>query len=198
MLVITIIGILAAIGLPAFQNHKVRAKLAEGHVVFDSIKKGEIAYFAENDSFAWGELAEGHEPDLLAVMNGQKYLPGANSVLLSKIGAVVPRDQGLGIWVQVLTGGYDKQMLSEMDFSNVKIGRSVGTGSECYNNPDYLGLFPSDFGIPAIAGSRVYHWFMMVGISGYSYANSPNCIYQVQYAQTWSSGLQTSGMIELK
>lgn len=198
MIVVVIIGILAAIAVPSYRSYTVKAKLAEGYVVFDAIKKGEIKYYHENGAFAFGELSENGEPDSTVVMNGEKYAPGSNSPLLALIGPVVPPDQPLGVWIHVLVGGYNETTQVLYDQSEVKIGRSVPAGSQCVNNDDYLGMYPTAFGIPVYGGDDTYDWFLISGVFGLSYPGSENCVYQIQFTETWGEGMKTSPTVELK
>lgn len=48
MIVIAIIGILAAIALPAYQDYTVRAKVSEGAIAASAIKVGVTEMFADN------------------------------------------------------------------------------------------------------------------------------------------------------
>ncbi|WP_339413881.1 pilin [Pseudomonas sp. EA_35y_Pfl2_R5] len=48
MIVVAIIGILAAVALPAYQDYTVRAKVSEGMIAASSIKIGVTDVFADN------------------------------------------------------------------------------------------------------------------------------------------------------
>jgi len=48
MIVIAIIGILAAIALPAYQDYTVRAKVSEGAIAASAVKVGVTELFADN------------------------------------------------------------------------------------------------------------------------------------------------------
>ena len=48
MIVIAIIGILAAVALPAYQDYTVRAKVSEGAIAASAIKVGVTEMFADN------------------------------------------------------------------------------------------------------------------------------------------------------
>ncbi len=200
MVVIVIVGILAAIAAPSYRGYVIKTKLAEGYVVFDAIKKGEIVYHASHGVFAEGTMSSNFtvDDDHVLVMNGGKYTPSSTSELLTLIGPVVPPDQPLGVWAKVLVGGYNEtteEVLADSEGS--KIGNG-GTGSQCYDNPDYLELTPTDFGIIPYSGDNSYDWFVISGVFGLSYPGSDNCVYQVQTTQTWGDGMQTSGITELK
>jgi len=51
MIVIAIIGILAAIALPAYQNYTIRAQVTEGLSLASGIKTAVADYYANNGSF---------------------------------------------------------------------------------------------------------------------------------------------------
>ncbi len=47
-IVVAIIGLIAAIAIPAFQNFVKKAKMVEGEAALSEIKRLEERYFAEN------------------------------------------------------------------------------------------------------------------------------------------------------
>jgi type IV pilus assembly protein PilA len=51
MIVVAIIGILAAIAIPNFLNYQCKAKQSEAKTILGSMVTCEEAYFAENDTF---------------------------------------------------------------------------------------------------------------------------------------------------
>jgi type IV pilus assembly protein PilA len=51
MIVVAIIGILAAVAIPAFSNYQRKSKTSEGSINLAAIATGEIAYQAEFDTF---------------------------------------------------------------------------------------------------------------------------------------------------
>ena len=51
MIVVAIIGILAAIAIPNFVNYQAKSKQAEAQTSLKSIYTVELAYFAENDTY---------------------------------------------------------------------------------------------------------------------------------------------------
>src|SRR3984957_6023042 len=51
MIVVAIIGILAAIAIPAYQNYTIRAQVTEGLSLADGWKTGISEYYAQNGTF---------------------------------------------------------------------------------------------------------------------------------------------------
>src|ERR1700761_3718507 len=51
MIVIAIIGILAAIAIPAYQNYTIRAQVTEGLSLADGVKTQVSEFYAQNGSF---------------------------------------------------------------------------------------------------------------------------------------------------
>ena len=50
MIVVAIIGILAAVAIPQYQNYTKKAKASEAKTILDAIITSEAAYFAEQDT----------------------------------------------------------------------------------------------------------------------------------------------------
>jgi type IV pilus assembly protein PilA len=59
MIVVAIIGILAAIAIPAYQNYTIRAQVTEGLSLADSWKTAIAEYFTENGSFPTTSTSSG-------------------------------------------------------------------------------------------------------------------------------------------
>jgi type IV pilus assembly protein PilA len=55
MIVVAIIGILAAIAIPNFLEFRLKSKTAEAKANLGAIKDAEVAYFAENDAYLTGQ-----------------------------------------------------------------------------------------------------------------------------------------------
>jgi len=51
MIVVAIIGILAAIAIPNYMNYQMKAKTSEAKANLGAIKTSEVAYMAENDNY---------------------------------------------------------------------------------------------------------------------------------------------------
>jgi type IV pilus assembly protein PilA len=59
MIVIAIIGILAAIAIPAYQNYTIRAQVTEGLSLADSFKTGVAEFYQNNGTFPVGTSVAG-------------------------------------------------------------------------------------------------------------------------------------------
>jgi type IV pilus assembly protein PilA len=73
MIVVAIIGILAAIAIPNFLNFRLKAKAAEAKTNLGAIRTGEIAFFAEWNSYV------GNQPPV-PVAN-RAHVPGTKPYL---------------------------------------------------------------------------------------------------------------------
>ncbi len=51
MVVIVIVGILAAVAIPSYSKYVANAKIAEAYSLMDNIGKAQISYYAEHDEF---------------------------------------------------------------------------------------------------------------------------------------------------
>ena len=67
MIVIAIIGILAAIAIPAYQNYTIRSQVTEGLSLADGWKTSISEYYAQNGSFPTGSSTSPVAPALIAV-----------------------------------------------------------------------------------------------------------------------------------
>jgi prepilin-type N-terminal cleavage/methylation domain-containing protein len=63
LIVVTIIGILAAIALPQYQNFTKKSKATEATVMLDAIYKEQEAYFAQNSLYAQSLTTIGNPTD---------------------------------------------------------------------------------------------------------------------------------------
>ena len=61
MIVVAIIGILAAIAIPNFMNYQCKAKQSEAKSLLGDLRKAEEAYFAEYDAYSTSLGAVGFE-----------------------------------------------------------------------------------------------------------------------------------------
>src|SRR5512135_217732 len=59
MIVVAIIGILAAVAIPAYQDYVVKAKLSKVQSTLDSVKLALAMYYQENGSFPNAKIDTG-------------------------------------------------------------------------------------------------------------------------------------------
>jgi type IV pilus assembly protein PilA len=100
MIVVAIIGILAAIAIPAYQNYTIRAQVTEGLTLGDGWKTAGAEYYANNGTWpavanltGLGASAGKYESSVTVKAGGVieiVYGNSANANLLTKILDVVP------------------------------------------------------------------------------------------------------------
>jgi type IV pilus assembly protein PilA len=66
MIVVAIIGILAAIAIPAYQNYTIRAQVTEGLNLADGWKTGMSEFYAQNGTFPVGSSTTGSTTQIVA------------------------------------------------------------------------------------------------------------------------------------
>ena len=82
MIVIAIIGILAAIALPAYQDYTIRAKVSEGPILASGMKAGVTESFVDD-----GEAGVGRYADVVAaaVLTGEILTEKMTDVVVGKV-----------------------------------------------------------------------------------------------------------------
>jgi type IV pilus assembly protein PilA len=82
MIVVAIIGILAAIAIPAYQNYTIRAQAAEGNAMTTGIKADIAAFFADRGTWPANNAALNQTPVISSKMvTGVTTLAGAINVV---------------------------------------------------------------------------------------------------------------------
>jgi type IV pilus assembly protein PilA len=66
MIVVAIIGILAAIAIPAYQNYTIRAQVTEGLTLADGWKTSIAEFYAQNGTFPSGATTTGSATTIVA------------------------------------------------------------------------------------------------------------------------------------
>jgi type IV pilus assembly protein PilA len=89
MIVVAIIGILAAIAIPAYQNYTIRAQVTEGLSLADGWKTGIAEFYAQNGVFPSGSSTTGSATQIIAAgtttgkyVNGVSVAAGGQIVIL--------------------------------------------------------------------------------------------------------------------
>ncbi|WP_136808428.1 type IV pilin protein [Desulfosediminicola flagellatus] len=86
MIVVAIIGILAAIAIPQYQNFTKKSKASEAKVYLSAITTAEAAYYAENSEFA--TLAELGNPETGAEYFTYTVVPTNTAAVVAADGSV--------------------------------------------------------------------------------------------------------------
>jgi len=87
MIVVAIIGILAAIAIPAYQNYTIRAQVTEGLSLADGWKTSVAEFYAQKGTFPSGQSTTGSATAIVAAgATTGKYVTG---ITVSTGGAVV-------------------------------------------------------------------------------------------------------------
>src|SRR6266404_5267978 len=81
MIVVAIIGILAAIAIPAYQNYTIRAQVTEGLTLADGWKTSIAEFYAQNGTFPAGASTTGSATQIVAAgATTGKYVAGVTVV----------------------------------------------------------------------------------------------------------------------
>jgi type IV pilus assembly protein PilA len=80
MIVIAIIGILAAIAIPAYQNYTIRSQVTEGLSLADGWKTSISEFYAQNGAMPTGYASTGGGTNIVAAATQGKYVGSINVV----------------------------------------------------------------------------------------------------------------------
>ena len=105
MIVIAIIGILAAIAIPAYQNYTIRSQVTEGLSLADGWKTSISEFYAQHGSFPAGNDTSGSATTIVAAGNSQgKYV---GSIVVTTGGEIVITYTGSQANAKLSAGGAD-------------------------------------------------------------------------------------------
>ncbi|MFS1524887.1 pilin [Microbulbifer sp. 2304DJ12-6] len=120
MIVVAIIGILAAVALPAYQDYTVRAKVSEGMVMASSLKVGVTELFADSGVAGIARYATEISND---IDNVKTKLVG-NVAIDGTTGAITLTMSGIP---QLGTGKQDIVFVPQINGTAISDGNSTGT-----------------------------------------------------------------------
>ena len=89
MIVVAIIGILAAIAIPAYQNYLIRSQVTEGLSLADGWKTGVAEFYSQNGAFPTSCSPAGSAAGLVMVCAGKTTGKYVSSVALAAGGQIV-------------------------------------------------------------------------------------------------------------
>lgn len=127
MIVVAIIGILAAVAIPAYQDYVVKAKLSKVQSTLDPVKLALAMYYQENGSFPAAAIDTGTAPAVGNLWNSIG-LTAAVPTLPSEVSLLAVDGTGLTTVKLTLTVGAGKIKASGIDGLNVQMtGTASGT-----------------------------------------------------------------------
>jgi type IV pilus assembly protein PilA len=89
MIVIAIVGILAAIAIPAYQDYTIRAKVSEGIGLADAAKISVADYYQTKNAFPADNAAAGVDTTATAIVKSVTVTAGVIDVAFKAIGGSV-------------------------------------------------------------------------------------------------------------
>jgi type IV pilus assembly protein PilA len=89
MIVIAIIGILAAIAIPAYQNYTIRSQVTEGLSLADGWKTSISEFYAQNGSFPSGFSTAANVPAGDIAVSGASVGKYVSAITVSGVGNIV-------------------------------------------------------------------------------------------------------------
>jgi type IV pilus assembly protein PilE len=210
MVVIVIVGILAAIAVPSYNNYISRAKVADAYVFSDALKKLQYTKYAENNYFIFAGTSG---DSVTAIANGERvtmadsswgvteYFTGADGVtiearFISEIFApayspqnfVIESSSGDGAGLLTVASGTSAFIVAS---------ESEPNGSKCTVNTGAAAAMVTDYGVDDTADTA-HRWFSIALIGNFAMPGSTNCIFMVQTGQTYGGEITSRPMIEIR
>ncbi len=211
MIVIVIIGILAAIAVPNYNSYISRVKVADAYVFSDALKKLQYIKYAENNYFIY---AGTNGDAATAIANGER-------VTMSEIAWAVSEDflgdDGVTVEHRVISGEIFSPAYSPQNFAIESWGgggaagllSAAGTtifvpgfesepnGSKCTVNVAASLVTASEYGVDDTVDPS-HRWYSIALMGNFAMPGSDNCIFLVQTGQTYGGEITSRPMIEIK
>uniref|UniRef100_D5X760 Fimbrial protein pilin n=1 Tax=Thiomonas intermedia (strain K12) TaxID=75379 RepID=D5X760_THIK1 len=121
MIVVAIIGILAAIAIPAYQAYVIRAQLTEGLSLMEGARIGIWDYYAQNGRFP--------------ANNGSIHLPSPGSISGHYVSGLNVSNPGSGVLVTVTYGGKANSAIQGKTFYLSGVAGANSITWRCTNAP---------------------------------------------------------------
>lgn len=191
MMVVVIIGILTAIGIPSYQKYAINSKMAEGHVVLGVIAQSEIKYFQEHSEFVFADHSGDHgknPPSLDATATfetsarweilGYPITPGSHSHFGYLVISGKFDSSGTFVNISPTTGN---------GFANLNTGRVLWAGNV---TPDFdCGAAPNAaIGTTlGLSASADYNYSIIVGVGNLNGDQGADCTGMVRIIEAMPS-----------
>ena len=206
MMVIIIIGILAAVAVPAYKAYVVRVKMADAYVTIDAIQKKEITHFYDRGSFIG--LVLGYTGNPYTQTGGTKFAiqpqgssPFLNSIIAENSFNYFAYDGVVGFInssgqkksASYTSEGVYEENISGYSFPMIMGGFRVYQGST-YSNYlcDSISVKAEDLGIQSIPNE---HWFLV--LAGADFKPNPPCTKVFGALRAYNGEIFTRPMITL-
>lgn len=201
MVVIIIVGILAAVAIPSYRGYIFKVKTAEVYVLFDSIKKTNIKNYSE-EKFFLHSTGGGESSQLTELANGNKITLESQGWILTNSDQSRQMLTGiehipLNFYINVgAGGGTDENNDPYGDVSGRFIYEEGMSGSACDYNPTHSAAIPADFGVP-INADPSYDWFIVSAMMNMAAPGGTNCAYFIQSFYTSNDEIVSNPMIQV-
>lgn len=181
MILVVIIGILAAIGVPAYQKYVIKARMAEGYQNIGVITRKEIVYFTENKEFVplqpVNPLLLGPSMVLVNSSSWQSFLPNAagEHVFFSYSAAAGKTDAS---GTELNTGPVSGMNLAHVTSPGF-FRRNYAIGGACFTIP-FPVMSAASYGAVV---QNSYDWYMFIAVGDLNGDSSTTCTGMVQLVE---------------
>jgi prepilin-type N-terminal cleavage/methylation domain-containing protein len=192
MITIVIIGILAAIGVPIYQNYVFKAKLVEAYHEIDLLSKSEATYFLDHKEF--------HYYDNL-VTAGTNYpvgTLGAPGLYNGPISHPFPQGTAVLFWNQIIIGKTNSSgddvvgLIGDNIYNPLPISHS---GMDEHGNwCNIIAIAAAQLGeqqtiiVPKAENQPQYNWAVIIADRNFQDEEANNCTYLYRVIDTDSRG----------